>query len=333
MASDITLPVHGDLVTACKLRDAAHYKQVIGTVDGPVEKGIVTIRLSHALFKWGNHSLFGSGSSIRPDAEFMPSHCFPQRYTTALVGDVSAITQEQKIEMIEAQKAKAKVDVTSLLQEPESGSMKLQLHAQEILGGHSLVWAFLQGTRADGTKTYISPTFSDLSDLHQWNRENGWSKDGPELDGRYVKPTEIAMVKISDMTTAAFLDLGCDAEVASIFRQAADVVDSGWKGKPTTLKDTNGNPVGCLEPGDCRLEDVMQKPGEVIAALLATDQLASQLRSFADQFATFRPNEIANLHGVKGNVVGKLAVGYSVIDPEPHLASQDANASAANLAM
>lgn len=96
---------HDTLVTSSRLRDAPQYKQVIGTVDGPVRHGVVTIRMHHVLRNWGNDSM------NRPDAEFVPAHQLPSLYTSAFAPDVTVISRDQMLELIADQKQLAQGNV------------------------------------------------------------------------------------------------------------------------------------------------------------------------------------------------------------------------------
>lgn len=84
----------GDLVTSIRLRDAPQYKQVIGNIEGPVRDGVVTIRMLHVLRNWNN-------DNNRPDAAFVPASQIPMLVTSALVGDVNLISQEQMLALVQ----------------------------------------------------------------------------------------------------------------------------------------------------------------------------------------------------------------------------------------
>lgn len=120
---------HDTLVTTSRLRDAPQYKQVIGTVDGPVRHGVVTIRMHHVLRNWGNDNM------NRPDAEFVPAHQIPSLYTSAFAEDVTVITRDRMLELIADQKQLAQRNVSNPLDKFEYQLLgRLQQDCEYYLG-------------------------------------------------------------------------------------------------------------------------------------------------------------------------------------------------------
>lgn len=117
----------GVLVTSTQLRDAPHYKQVIGRIAGDVHKGIVTIDILYALRKWQN---FNNG---RPDKEFVSHHnpSFAGRFTSAFVNDVTVITQDQMHALVTDQKGLAENIIKEMLKMKEYGSYNELVNSPE----------------------------------------------------------------------------------------------------------------------------------------------------------------------------------------------------------
>jgi hypothetical protein len=126
----------------------------------------------------------------------------------------------------------------------------------------------------------------------------------------------VAVLSITDTSTAAFEDIGRNQEAARIVRDAAASIAQGWNGNAFDLKDTNGNTVGTFEAVEGQsTREIAQ--GEIRLTIAANLRAENLMKAVADKLKTLGGEGVEMFRDTKGNVIASITVMPALPRTEP----------------